>query len=137
MEHVVADANVFISFFVERNDKQRAAAKALFLGAENGNLIAVVPQFVLFEIAYVLQTSYGVPGADVASVIRDTITMPGILVTDACPWTQILAYWPERLRSIADAAIIAVAVASRYDYVATFDQKLVRRMKTLGVASYW
>lgn len=30
MQHVVADTNVFISFFMERNEKQRAAAKSLF-----------------------------------------------------------------------------------------------------------
>ena len=137
MQHVVADANVFISFFVERNEKQRAAAKAFLLGAENGDFVAIIPQFVLFEIIYVLQTSYGVPGGDVANVIKDAIAMPGILVTDDCPWTQIFAYWPDPLRSISDAAIVAVAVANRYDYVATFDLKLARRMKSLGVASYW
>lgn len=137
MQHVVADANVFISFFVERNEKQRAAAKAFLLGAGNGDFAAVIPQFVLFEIVYVLQTSYSVSGVDVANVIKDATAMPGILVTDDCPWTQVFEYWPDPLRSISDAAIVALAVANRYDYVATFDQKLARRMKTLGVASYW
>ena len=137
MRHIVADANVFISFFVERNVKQRAAAKTLLLGAEHGDFVAVIPQFVLFEIVYVLQTSYNVQGTVVANVIKDAMAMPGVLVTDDCPWTQVLAYWPDPLRSISDAAIVAVAVANRYDSVATFDQKLARRMKTLGVASYW
>ncbi len=137
MRHVVADANVFISFFVERNEKQRAAAKALLLGAENGDLIAVIPQFVLFEIIFVLRTSYRVPDTDVANVIKDALAMPGVLATDDCPWSRVLAYWPDPLPSIGDAAIVAVAVENRYDYVATFDQKLARRMKSLGVASYW
>lgn len=137
MQHVVADTNVFISFFMERNEKQRAAAKSLFLGAENGDFIAVIPQFALFEIVYVLQTSHGVPATEVASVLKDAMAMPGVLITDDCPWTQILAYWPDPLRLISDAAIIAVTVKNRYDYVATFDQKLAKRMKSLRVASYW
>jgi predicted nucleic acid-binding protein len=50
---VVIDANVLVSFFVERNEKQRVAGKALLLSAEEGEIVAVVPQFALFEIAYV------------------------------------------------------------------------------------
>lgn len=81
--------------------------------------------------------SYPLPGADVAKVVKDAMAMPGILLTDDCPWTQVFEYWPDPLRSISDAAIVALAVANRYDYVATFDLKLARRMQTLGVASYW
>jgi len=55
---VVVDANVLVSFFVERNEKQRAAGKALLLSAEEGEMLAVIPQFVLFEIAYVLDSFY-------------------------------------------------------------------------------
>lgn len=137
MRHVVADANVFISFFVERNEKQRTAAKALLLAAGDGEFVVIIPQFVLFEIVYVLESFYGVRGTDAAAVIRDIIAMPGALVTDDCPWTLVLELWPDPLRSIADAAIVAVAVSNRYDRVATFDQKLARRLNNLGVHSYW
>ena len=137
MQHIVVDANVLISFFVERNEKQRAAAKAFLLAAENGDFTVVIPQFVFFEIIYVLQTFYSVPVDVVANVVKDVLAMPGILVTDDFPWTQIFEYWPDPLRSISDAAIVALAVANRYDSVATFDQKLARRLKTSGVHSYW
>jgi AbrB family looped-hinge helix DNA binding protein len=54
LSYVVVDANVLVSFFVERNEKQRLAGKALFLSAEEGEIVAVVPQFALLEIAYIL-----------------------------------------------------------------------------------
>jgi hypothetical protein len=38
---------------------------------------------------------------------------------------------------MADAATVAVAIDSGYDAVATFDQKMVKRMRVLGVDSYW
>lgn len=137
MRQVLADTNVFISFLIERNEKQRVAARALFIGAENGEIAVILPQFVLFEIVYVLQTAYGVSGLDSAAVLKDALAMPGVLVTDECPWPLVLEYWPVPLPSIADAAIVAVAVAGRFDSVATFDQKLGRRLRSFGVESYW
>ncbi|MDP9190361.1 MAG: PIN domain-containing protein [Acidobacteriota bacterium] len=133
----MVDANVLVSFFVERNEKQRVAGKALLLSAEKGEIVAVVPQFALFEIAYVLDSFYTVPLPRIADAIRATLTYPGVITTDDCSWRRILEHWPAPLASITDAAIVAVALANNYDSVATFDQKLIRRMKALGVQSYF
>ena len=132
----MVDANVLVSFFVERNEKQRVVGKALLLSAEEGEIVAVVPQFALFEIAYVLDSFYKVPLPKIADAIRATLTYPGVIVTDDCSWQRVLDQWPEPLASITDAAIVAVALANKYS-VATFDQKLIRRMKALGVESYF
>jgi predicted nucleic acid-binding protein len=134
---VVVDANVFVSFFIERNDAQRAAAKALLLKAEEGELVAIVPQFVVFEITYVLQSGYAATGKRLATMIRDVITFPGVQVIDDCPWKRVMDAWPDPLPSLAAAAIVAVAATNRYDAVATFDQKLSNRLKDFGVAAYW
>jgi predicted nucleic acid-binding protein len=128
---------VLVSFFVERNEKQRAAGKALLLSAEEGEIIAVVPQFVLFEIAYVLGSFYKVPPPKIADAIRATLDYPGVIVTDDCSWLRVLDNWPEPLASITDAALVGVALANKHDSVATFDQKLIRRMQTVGVRSYF
>jgi predicted nucleic acid-binding protein len=133
----VVDANVLVSFFVERNEKQRVAGKELLLSAEEGDIVAVVPQFALFEIAYVLDSFYKVPLPRIAAAIRATLTYPGVIVTDDCSWLRVLDHWPEPLTSITDAAIVAVALANKYDSVATFDQKLIRRMNALGVEYYF
>jgi predicted nucleic acid-binding protein len=128
---------VLVSFFVERNEKQRGQGKGLLLSAEEGEIIAVVPQFALFEIAYVLDSFYKVPPPKIADAIRATLTYPGVSITDDCSWLRVLDNWPEPLDSITDAAIVSVALANNYDSVATFDQKLIRRMNTLGVHSYF
>jgi predicted nucleic acid-binding protein len=57
---VVVDANVLVSFFVDRNAKQRDAADELLQRAEARHVAAIVPQFVVFETAYVLQSQYGI-----------------------------------------------------------------------------
>jgi predicted nucleic acid-binding protein len=135
VQRVVVDANVFLSTLVHRNDQQRDAAKALLLKAEDGELEVVLPQFVVFEIVYVLQSTYRIPATELAPMLRDLIALPGVLVIDECPWKRVLEYWPAPLPSLADAAI--VAESKRYDAIATFDQKLGKRAKDLGIAPYW
>ena len=137
MQRVVVDANVLLSFVTGRIEKQRNAAKALLLRASEGELSAIVPQFVVFESVYVLQSTYRIGGNELAPMIRDLIALPGILFIDECPWKRVLDLWPSQFRSIADAAIVAVAVSNRYDAVATFDQKLAKRLDDFGVAAYW
>jgi predicted nucleic acid-binding protein len=137
VRQVVVDANVFVSFLIERNEKQRAAAKALIDSAGDGEIAAVVTQFAIFEITYVLQSYYGMQAGQVATLVRDMIALPGVTPIDDCPWKKVFEYWPERLPGMADAATVAIAVAHRYDAIATFDQKMLKRMQGLGVESYW
>src|SRR5207237_321436 len=112
-------------------------AKELLLRAEAGEIVAALPQFVVFEIAHVLRNVYGVAPQTAASLIGDAIALPGVIMITSYPWKQILDHWSDSLPSIADAAIVAIALANDYEAVATFDQKLTRQMKSLGVASYW
>ena len=137
MQRVVVDANVLLSFITGRIEKQRDTAKALLLKAADGELSAIVPQFVVFEIIYVLQSTYRIPGDELAPMIRDLIALPGVLFVDECPWKRVLELWPSPFPSIADAAIVAIAAKNRYNAVATFDQKLAKRVGDFGVAAYW
>jgi len=137
MRSVVVDANVLVSFFVDRHEKQRDAADALLQKAEDGQIVAIVPQFVVFEVTYVLESQYGFARERVAAIIRDVVTFPGVRVIDDCPWKRVLEVWPDPLPSLADAAIATVAVVNRYDAVATFDRKLAKRVRDLGVSAYW
>lgn len=137
MRQVLVDANVFVSFLVERNESQRAAAKALFDAAGDGEIEAFVTQFGVFEVTHVLQSFYAMPIPRVATLVRDMIALPGVKAIDDCPWKKVFEYWPEQLPGLADAATVAVAIANRYDAVATFDQKMLKRMQSLSVESYW
>ena len=137
MQHVVVDANVFVSSLTGRREKQHEAARALLQEAEDGKLVAIVPQFVVFEVNYVLQSLYNVTGDRLASMIRDLLSFPGVQIVDDCPWKRVMEVWPKPFPSLADAAIVAVTATKRYDAVATFDRKLTNRLEALGLAPYW
>lgn len=137
MQRVVVDTNVLLSFITGRIEKQRDTAKALLLRAAEGELSAIVPQFVVLETVYVLQSTYRIPGNELAPIVRDLIALPGVLFVDECPWKRVLNLWPSPFPSIAYAAIVAIAAKNRYDAVATFDQKLAKRLNDFSVAAYW
>ena len=137
MRSVVVDANVIVSFFVDRHPRQRDAAEALLNEAEEGEIVAVIPQFVALEVAYVLQSQYAYTGDRLAALIRDVITFPGMQIVDDCPWKRVLELWPDPLAGLADASIVALATTNRYDAVATFDRKLSNRLESFGLEPYF
>ena len=137
MRSVVADANVFVSFFVERNKAQQEAALALLGAAEEGEVAGVVPQSVVSEIVYVLQSQYALTSRQAATVVDAVTKFPGMQIVDDCPWRRVLELWPDPLSGLTDAAIVALASTNRYDAVATFDRKLANKLQTFGLASYF
>jgi predicted nucleic acid-binding protein len=137
MQRVVIDANVLVSLLTGRNARQYEAATALLQQAEDGDVIAILPQFVVFELAYVMQSLYGVTGERLAAMIRDLVAFPGVEIADACPWRRILDIWPAILPGLAHASIVALAMANGYDAVATFDRKLANKLETCGLSAYF
>lgn len=137
MQRVIVDANVLLSILVHRNEKQSEAAKALLVKAEEGDIAVILPQFVIFEIVYVLQSTYRIAGAELQAMIRDLLALPGLLPTDDCPWKLVMELWPHPFVSLADAAIVAVATMNRYDAIATFDRKVANRLEAFGLTAYW
>ena len=137
MRSVVADANVFVSFFVERNKAQQDAAQALLAAAEEGEIAGVIPQSVIFEIVYVLQSQYGLTSRQAATAIAAVTRFPGMQIVDECPWKRVLELWPDPLSGLTDAAIVALATTNRYDAVATFDRKLANKLPAFGLDAYF
>jgi predicted nucleic acid-binding protein len=95
---VVVDANVFVSFLVERNEAQHSAARALLSSAEDGENVGIIPQSVVFEIAYVLQSQYRLTGQRLKTAVRAVVTFPGMRIVDDCSWKRVLEIWPDTLR---------------------------------------
>ncbi len=64
-------------------------------------------------------------------------TFPGVEVVDECPWKRLLEIWPDPLAGLGDSVIVAVAMNTRCDAVATFDRKLANKLETFGLESYY
>jgi predicted nucleic acid-binding protein len=136
LRHVVVDTNVLISSIFRRNEDQLARALELYDRAGNGEFVIVFPQFVIFEAIHVFTHMYRFSPAAITKMLRDAMALPGITVVNDCPWPEFFEHWSNFRPDVGDAAILAVAIANRYD-LATFDRDLAKRAKTFGIASYW
>jgi predicted nucleic acid-binding protein len=137
VDRVVADANVFVSFFVERNKTQQDAALRLLAAAEEGEVAGIIAQSVVFEIVYVLQSQYNLTPRQLVTVVDAVTAFPGMQIVDDCPWKRILEIWPDPFSGLTDAAVVALATSNRYDAVATFDRKLANKLAGFGLSSYF
>lgn len=132
MTRVLVDTNVLVSHLVDRDPAQQRRAVELLRQAADGAIEAVLPQIVTSELVFVLTNFYRQPPGVVADILRDLLTLPGVGSLDELDWQTLLALWPERIPSFADAAVAAVAKRHRLA-VATFDRAFVKRLRREGI----
>ena len=137
MKRVVLDTNVLVSFLTDRDAEQQAQAAALFEAAAQSEVELVLHQIVVGEMVYVLGNLYQVEAQEIAAMIDDLLASPGVKPVDELSWTLVLELWPGRVSDFADAVLAAVALGGRYDAVATFDRRFVRRLRREGIPRYW
>ncbi len=137
MKDVVVDTNVLISFVTDRNAEQQARAAELFEAAAAGELRLILHQAVISELVYVLGNLYQQEAVDIAGLLQELLATPGIATADEVSWNQLWDFWPERFPDFADALLAGVAREKRYDAVATFDQRFIRRLRRGGWGVYW
>jgi predicted nucleic acid-binding protein len=135
VKSVVVDTNVVLSFVTDRDPRQQRAAARLFERAASRERRVILPQVVLIEIVYVLQNLYRMPAPETAGLLDDLLAMPSVEVDNEVAWHTVLGIWPGRVRDFADAVLVTVARAGDHA-VASFDRKLTRALRSLGVASH-
>jgi hypothetical protein len=83
------------------------------------------------------QGQYAVTGDRLATVIKGLTSFPGTQIVDECRWKSVLEIWPDALPGLGDSVIVAVAMATRCDAIATFDRKFANKLQTFGLESYF
>lgn len=137
MKRVGLDTNVVLSFITDRDARQQARAAELFSAATAGEHVVVLPQAVVRETVYILQSAYGTPTKVISPVMRDLLSLPGVLIADRLDWPAVWAMWPGSIRDFGDACLTAVTRAGDVDLLATFDTVFARRARRHGVETYW
>jgi predicted nucleic acid-binding protein len=137
MKRTVLDTNVVLSFLIDRDPEQQAAAARLFQEAAAGERTLILHQAVITEMVYVLRNLYKVEKARIAEILADLLALPGILPVDEVAWSLLLDLWPESVSDFTDAVLAAVTLQHRYDGVATFDRPFAGQLKKRGVPASW
>lgn len=132
MQPILIDANVVISFLVDRSPRQQEQAAVLFQAAADQQARILLHQHVMAETIYVLLNVYERPVSEVAATTSELIRLPGVARINLLNDDRLFELWPTTVRDYGDAVIAAVAAEEKCP-IATFDAKLRRLLKKLSL----
>jgi predicted nucleic acid-binding protein len=118
----VVDTNVLIRHLT--GDPPGQAARATRLLAEADQLL--LPDPIVAEVVYVLESFYEVPRPRVAELVRAMVAFPAIEVADEPLLLRALEVYEVHRLDFADAYLVAQAEASGINAVASFDKRIER-----------
>jgi len=116
------DTNVLIRHLT--GDPPELAARATrYLGAADELLL---PDLILAEVAYVLESFYEVSRAQVATTLRAVLAYPAIRVLDADLLQRAVEVYESHRLDFADAYLVASAERTGIGVIASFDRSINR-----------
>jgi len=119
---VFVDANILVRHLT--GDPPDLAARATrYLGAADELLL---PDLILAEVAYVLESFYEAPRAQVARAIRAVLAFPAIRVLDADLLQRAVEVYEVHRLDFADAYLVASAERTGIGVIASFDRTIDR-----------
>lgn len=117
-----ADTNVLIRHLTGDPPSEAARATRYLAGADE----LLLPDLILAEVAYVLESFYETPRTTVAEILRAVLGFPAITVVDpALAQRAVEVYDVDRL-DFADAYLVACAERSGVGLIASFDRSIDR-----------
>ena len=120
------DTNVLIRHLT--GDPPGQAAQATRLLSQAGQLL--LPDLIVAEVVYVLESFYEVPRTRVAELVRAIIAFPAIEVADEPALLRAVEVYEVHRLDFADAYLVAEAEISGVNAVASFD-KAIERVSTV------
>lgn len=116
------DTNVLIRHLTGEPPAQARRATAFLRRAEE----LLLPDLIVAEVVYVLESFYEVERARVAELVRAIIGYPAILVVDEPLLLRALEVYELDRLDFADAYLVACAEASGVGAIASFDRGIDR-----------
>lgn len=86
----------------------------------------LLPDLILAEVAYVLESFYEVPRAQVATTLRAVLAFPAIRVLDADLLQRAVEVYDVHRLDFADAYLVANAERTGIGVIASFDRTIDR-----------
>lgn len=133
MKKYVVDTNALISFVTDRNLRQQISISDILNKAAQLKVIVLCPQNVITEFVYVMDKVYGISRNKIKTLIQDFISMPGINIIHELDLKTVLPYWPESIPDFGDAVVASVCRSNKNASIITFDQKLIKKLNSLGL----
>ncbi|OGY25482.1 MAG: hypothetical protein A2Z11_03575 [Candidatus Woykebacteria bacterium RBG_16_43_9] len=128
MTRLIADTNVFLRFILKDNPKQYEDARKLFTSAKENKVELLVPQIVIFEIAFALEKYYQFAKDQIIDRLRALLSAGYLKIQDRDIFKRALDFYQSQNTSFVDCFLIAKAEGSQAN-IFTFDKNLNRFLK--------
>lgn len=115
------DTNVLARYLVEDDPEQCRRATALVDRALAEGDRLFVPQIVLCELVWVLDSAYGYPRQEIVSVLRDLLRTRQLVIEDLDSTRKALDRYAAKGRDLADFLIVERCRRAGCERVASFD----------------
>ncbi len=116
------DANILIRHLTGDPPEQAARATRYLRAADE----LLLPDLILAEVAYVLESFYETPRAQVAATLRAVLAFPAIRVIDRDLLQRAIEVYDLLRLDFADAYLVASAERTGIGVVASFDRGIDR-----------
>jgi predicted nucleic acid-binding protein len=116
------DTNVLIRHLTGDPPSQAARASRYLRAADD----LLLPDLILAEVAYVLESFYEVPRAQVATTLRAVLAFPAIRVVDIDLLQRAVEVYEVHRLDFADAYLVANAERTGVGVIASFDRTIDR-----------
>jgi predicted nucleic acid-binding protein len=116
------DTNVLIRHLTGDPPDQAAQATRLLAHAD----LLLLPDLIVAEVVYVLESFYEVPRPRVAELVRAIVAFPAIGVADEPVLLRALEVYEVHRLDFADAYLVAQAESSGVGAVVSFDKSIER-----------
>jgi len=123
MKSLVADTNIFLRFILKDIPVQYDETKKLFNDVKRGELELVVPQIVIFEVAFALTTFYRFSREKVMESLRSLIATHYFKIQDRDIFKGAIRIYLDHKISFVDSFLLAYASEKNVGLF-TFDKRL-------------
>jgi predicted nucleic-acid-binding protein len=123
METVYVYTNVFLRYLLKDDLALYRRAEVIFDKAKKAQVKLLVPNIVIFEIAFVLKSVYKETKEEVIQKIESLIASRYLFIDDAPTLRQAITLYKNSSNSFVDCFLIAKSQAEGYKLF-TFDKKL-------------
>ncbi len=134
---MLVDSNVLVSYLTDRDPQQTRLAEKLIEASAADDLWLLLHQQALTETVFVLQRLYSRTSEEISATLVELLGLPIAEPVHLVSWPLVFEWWPATVPDFSDACLAAAAKTLRCESVATFDRAFARKLRTLGLRTYW
>ena len=124
---ILLDTNVLLRHLLQDHADQSPRATAFIALIEQGERVVRIVDTVVFETAYTLERTYGVPRQEISEILQPLLRLPGVVLPGKRIYSQVFDLWlREPGLSFADSCHLCMAHHLGIPAIMSFDRKLDR-----------